>query len=79
MSRSTSPKRRRRKPLHHDRPVCPQSGRKIKYGSRKLALSAMNDLIAKQKRGRPGLRTAPNGVYRCGHCGDWHMTSKAAA
>lgn len=78
MSRSNSPKRRKSGKPHHERQVCAPAGRKIKHGSRKLALSAMNATIAKVTAGgaRPAQRTVPNGVYRCEHCGDWHLTSK---
>lgn len=71
MSRSNSPKRRRNsKPQNHPVLVCPESGRKIKYGSRKVALSALNNLRAK-----PRLATSPVRVYHCPFCAGWHMTS----
>lgn len=53
---------------------CPR-GAKRRYSTRKAALGAMNLERARQARGER--LTAPNGVYRCRLCGDWHLTSNA--
>ncbi len=76
MSKSTSPKRRRRdKDMKTFTEVCAESGGKLKFNSRKRALTAMN--AQRQKASKEG-RTAPCAIYVCWHCGAFHMTSRQA-
>lgn len=51
------------------------SGRKITYRSRKVALTALNQILAPRQRATKF--SQPNGVYRCEHCRGWHLTSHA--
>jgi hypothetical protein len=44
---------------------------KLRYRSRKKALTALNYLRAHTDRS-----TVPCAVYRCRFCGDWHLTSQ---
>jgi hypothetical protein len=51
---------------------CPK-GFKIRYRTRKAALSAMNTLRAEFTRDKR--LGAPVAVYQCEVCRDWHMSS----
>lgn len=70
MSRSVSPKRRKHSKLREktvDRiPPCPVT-RKYSYRSSKRAKTAMN-----YARSHGHVVTE---VYKCRHCGEWHLTS----
>jgi hypothetical protein len=70
VSRSTSTKRRHGHGLvDHDRGVCIPSGRKLRFRSRKLALTSLNGFKAHHPD-KDHLR-----VYHCPVCADWHFTS----
>jgi ribosomal protein L34E len=70
MSRSSSSKRRHKEKIRKPQPLCGETG-KHRHGSRKRALSALNELRAAAKTAR-----RPVAVYRCGFCSGWHLTSQ---
>lgn len=72
MSRSNSTKRRRHQPEHNPVVICEPAGRKVRHSSRKRALTAMNNPAR-------GASTTAQSVYRCRHCGGWHLTKRPPA
>lgn len=75
MSRSTSTKRRHAAKSRRDIQICIESGRKIRFPDRKRATSELNAIRAHKSTGLG--RTAPESVYKCPHCNDWHLTKRA--
>jgi hypothetical protein len=74
MSKSTSPKRRRNPPERKGQNVqviCRESGGKHGFRRKKQALTKLNRLKVSDFGG-PDRATR---VYKCPHCGDWHLTS----
>lgn len=70
MSASRGPKRRKHNKIFSGTkagiPRCPTTGKGC-YRNEKRAKTALNHL---RSQGDP-----VNGVYKCWHCGDWHLTS----
>jgi hypothetical protein len=72
-----STKRRHHHKPRNAREVCRRSGGKLRFSSRKRALTILNMVASDAERA--GASSVPTGVYECRFCGDWHLTSKAAA
>jgi hypothetical protein len=76
VSRSTSPKRRRKQQEHNPKAMCPVAG-KVRHASRKKALTVLNKIRGTGVRGVKRPVTMPEDVYKCRACGDWHLTKLA--
>lgn len=75
MSRSTSPKRGHGRREHNPKEMCPVN-RKIRHASRKKALNVLNQLRGTRVARHRKLASLPEQVYKCEHCGGWHLTSQ---
>lgn len=53
--------------------VCPRSGKLCH--TRRGALRALVSVLNRRRRGLPGPASMGR-VYRCPHCGRWHITSR---
>lgn len=69
---SQGSKRRHNGKEHNPKELCEQSGRKVRYRTRKRALGSLNALRGPNST----TPTKPTAVYKCRYCKGWHLTSR---
>lgn len=69
---SQGSKRRHNQRPHNVKELCEESGRKVRYKTKKRALGSLNALRGPNSK----TPTKPTAIYECPHCSGWHLTSR---